>query len=400
MCSSMKLPQDENGQPRSDVIPQLSNRKPQAREGHGARDNDTMNAAVLSEQQFGAALRREIRRTERSQRPFLLVLASLGTVSSHGNGTAHLEHVASALASASRETDTIGWQQQNEVLGAIFTEIAAAEKSAILSAIKQKVSAVMDGKLPGTDASEVTLTFHFFPEDSKREGHSAPRLHAELDRGQQAKLAARGLKRAIDVTGSALGLVVLSPVFLAIGLLIKLTSKGPVLFCQRRVGWKGKEFTFLKFRSMSDNTDVTLHKEYVSDFIAGKATMQESADGKASAYKVIDDPRVTPFGRFLRRTSLDELPQLINVLKGEMSLVGPRPPIPYELAWYELWHLRRIIEVKPGITGLWQVCGRSKTSFDEMVRIDLRYARNWSLSLDFLILLKTPGAVLSRDGAY
>jgi lipopolysaccharide/colanic/teichoic acid biosynthesis glycosyltransferase len=151
---------------------------------------------------------------------------------------------------------------------------------------------------------------------------------------------------------------------------------------------------------MCVNNDVTVHKEYVSHFIAGQATMQESADGTASAYKVIDDPRVTPFGRFLRKTSLDELPQLINVVKGEMSLVGPRPPIPYELASYELWHLRRIIEAKPGITGLWQVCGRSKTSFDEMVRLDLRYARGWSLSLDFKILLRTPGVVLSGDGAY
>ena len=128
--------------------------------------------------------------------------------------------------------------------------------------------------------------------------------------------------------------------------------------------------------------------------------MKESADRKTSAYKVIDDPRVTSFGRFLRKTSLDELPQLMNVLKGEMSLVGPRPPLPYEVASYDLWHRRRIIEVKPGITGLWQVCGRSRTSFDEMVRLDLRYARRWSLLLDFRILLKTPRAVLSGDGAY
>lgn len=396
----MKLPQGENGQPRMGVIPQLSHRKPQAREERGAHDNHNVTAAVLSEPQFAAALRREIRRTERSQRPFLLVLAALGTVSSHGNGSAHLEDLASALAGASRETDTIGWHQQNEVLGTIFTEIATAEKSAILLSIKQKMSAVMDAKLPGTNAKEVTLTFHFFPEDFTREVHSASWLRTGLDGEQQTKSAARGLKRAIDVTGSALGLIMLSPVLLAISLLIKLTSKGPVLFCQRRVGWKGKEFTFLKFRSMYANTDVTLHREYVSHFIAGQAPMKESADGKASAYKVIDDPRVTPFGRFLRKTSLDELPQLINVLEGEMSLVGPRPPIPYEVASYDLWHLRRIVEVKPGITGLWQVCGRSKTSFDEMVRLDLRYARTWSLSLDFIILLRTPRAVLSGDGAY
>ena len=382
------------------VIPQLSYRKPQAREERGARDDDSMNAAVLSERQFGAALRREIRRTERSQRPFLLVLATLEAVCTNGNGTAHLEDVASALAAVGRETDTIGWHRQNEVLGAIFTELGTAEKSAILNSLQQKVNAVLDEKLIGKNARDVNLTFHFFPEDSKHEGQSALRLHAELNGGHQPKAAARGIKRAIDVTGSALGLILLSPVLFAISLVIKFTSKGPVLFRQRRVGWKGKEFTFLKFRSMYVNNDVTLHKEYVSRFIAGKATMKESADGKASAYKVIDDPRVTPFGRFLRKTSLDELPQLINVLRGEMSLVGPRPPIPYEVASYDLWHFRRIVDVKPGITGLWQVRGRSKTSFDEMVRLDLLYARTWSLSLDFMILLRTPGVVLSGDGAY
>jgi lipopolysaccharide/colanic/teichoic acid biosynthesis glycosyltransferase len=148
------------------------------------------------------------------------------------------------------------------------------------------------------------------------------------------------------------------------------------------------------------NSDAALHKDYVSRFIAGDAPMKESADGRSSAYKVIDDPRVTPFGRFLRKTSLDELPQLINVLKGEMSLVGPRPPLPYEFDCYDVWHLRRIVEVKPGITGLWQVCGRSRMSFDEMVRLDLRYATHWSLGLDFMILIRTPGVVLSGDGAY
>jgi lipopolysaccharide/colanic/teichoic acid biosynthesis glycosyltransferase len=284
-------------------------------------------------------------------------------------------------------------------VGAIFTELGTADKKSILASVKHKISTVVNEKLPSKDAGEVNLTFRFFPEDSRREGPSVFRLPAESD-GEQPKAVARTVKRAIDITGSTLALVVLSPVLLAISLLIKLTSKGPVLFCQRRVGQLGKEFTFLKFRSMCVNNDVTVHKEYVSHFIAGQATMQESADGTASAYKVIDDPRVTPFGRFLRKTSLDELPQLINVVKGEMSLVGPRPPIPYELASYELWHLRRIIEAKPGITGLWQVCGRSKTSFDEMVRLDLRYARGWSLSLDFKILLRTPGVVLSGDGAY
>jgi lipopolysaccharide/colanic/teichoic acid biosynthesis glycosyltransferase len=382
------------------VISQLSYRKPQALDEEvGERPRDTMNSVVLPEPQFNAALRREVRRTERSEKPFLLMLATMETASTTRKEASRLEGLGSALAASTRETDIVGWHRRGEVVGAIFTELGTADKKSILASVKHKISTVVNEKLPSKDAGEVNLTFRFFPEDSRREGPSVFRLPAESD-GEQPKAVARTVKRAIDITGSTLALVVLSPVLLAISLLIKLTSKGPVLFCQRRVGQLGKEFTFLKFRSMCVNNDVTVHKEYVSHFIAGQATMQESADGTASAYKVIDDPRVTPFGRFLRKTSLDELPQLINVVKGEMSLVGPRPPIPYELASYELWHLRRIIEAKPGITGLWQVCGRSKTSFDEMVRLDLRYARGWSLSLDFKILLRTPGVVLSGDGAY
>jgi lipopolysaccharide/colanic/teichoic acid biosynthesis glycosyltransferase len=359
-----------------------------------------MNSTVLSNPQFSAALRRERRRTERSERPFLLMLASLETMSANENATEYLGDLASALATVSRETDIIGWHRQDEMVGAIFTELGTNDRSAILTSLKQKVSEVVAEKLPGKGAREVHLSFHFFPEDSRREKHSALQLHADLYGEQPPNAVGRELKRVIDVMGRALALIVLSPVLLAISLLIKLTSKGPVLFRQPRVGQHGKEFIFLKFRSMYVDSDGTLNRDYVTDFIAGRAPMLTSADGKARAYKVINDPRVTPFGRFLRKTSLDELPQLINVLRGEISLVGSRPPLPYELGCYHIWHFRRIIEIKPGITGLWQVCGRSKTSFDDMVRLDLRYATSWSLWLDFMILLKTPGVVISGDGAY
>jgi lipopolysaccharide/colanic/teichoic acid biosynthesis glycosyltransferase len=361
---------------------------------------DCMNSNVLSEPQFRAALRWERRRTERSERPFLLVLASLGMVTANDCKTASLENLASALAASFRETDIIGWHRQDGVLGAIFTELGTSDTSAIRTAIEKRVLAVMDERPIANHREEITLTFHFFPDDSKHEEHSVRRLRAEVYGEQQSKPVAQAVKRIIDVTGSVAALILLSPALLAISLLIKLTSEGPVLFRQSRIGQHGREFTFLKFRSMYANTDAALHKEYVSHFIAGKAQMRESADGKTSAYKVIDDPRITPLGRFLRRMSLDELPQLINVLKGELSLVGPRPPLPYEFACYHLWHRRRVVEVRPGITGLWQVDGRSRTSFDEMVRLDLRYATRWSLWLDFVILLRTPGAVLSGDGAH
>jgi lipopolysaccharide/colanic/teichoic acid biosynthesis glycosyltransferase len=158
-------------------------------------------------------------------------------------------------------------------------------------------------------------------------------------------------------------------------------------------------FLFFKFRSMRVNTDDRIHREYVASLIEGKNAQVDQGNGKKPWFKLKADPRITPIGRFIRKTSIDELPQLLNVLKGEMSLVGPRPPIPYETDRYQAWHLRRLLEVRPGITGLWQVEGRSRVSFDDMVRLDLRYARTWSLWLDVRILLKTVVVVLRRDGA-
>jgi lipopolysaccharide/colanic/teichoic acid biosynthesis glycosyltransferase len=181
---------------------------------------------------------------------------------------------------------------------------------------------------------------------------------------------------------------------------IKATSEGPVLFRQRRVGQYGQHFTFLKFRSMHANNDHSVHKEFITQFITSRAQGERSPTNGDKIYKLPNDKRVTRVGRFLRKTSLDELPQFFNVLIGDMSLVGPRPPIPYELAAYQTWHRRRVLEVKPGITGLWQVTGRSRVKFDEMVRLDLRYATSWSPWLDLKILLRTPLAVVKGTGAY
>ena len=200
--------------------------------------------------------------------------------------------------------------------------------------------------------------------------------------------------------GSILALIVCSPLFGIISLAIKLTSRGAILFKQERVGQYGVGFRFLKFRSMECVNDPSIHREYVRRFIAGEPDPSQTGGGRNVVYKLRSDPRVTRVGKFLRRTSLDELPQLINVLKGEMSLVGPRPPIPYELEAYRIWHRRRVLEAKPGITGLWQVNGRSRLKFDDMVRLDLQYAKKWSLWLDIKILLQTPRAVLFGEGAY
>ncbi len=198
---------------------------------------------------------------------------------------------------------------------------------------------------------------------------------------------ARILKRTFDLLISALAIALLFPVWLLIALLIKLDSKGPVFYTQERVGMDGRLFLLYKFRTMQAGADSEVHREYQRAFIAGKAEANVGNENKPT-YKLLADPRITRVGKLLRRTSLDEVPQLLNVLSGDMSLVGPRPPIPYEVEAYELWHRKRL-DMKPGLTGLWQVSGRNRLPFEEMVRLDLFYIENWSLLLDLKILLRT-----------
>jgi lipopolysaccharide/colanic/teichoic acid biosynthesis glycosyltransferase len=213
-------------------------------------------------------------------------------------------------------------------------------------------------------------------------------------------------KRCMDVVLATLLLILLSPLLLLIAILIKLDTPGPVIFVQERVGsrrcsragkmtWKIQNFPFYKFRSMVHNVDQSAHQAYVEAWVQGHVL--PSGVGGAS-FKLTNDRRVTRVGRVLRRTSLDELPQLVNVLKGEMSLVGPRPVPTYEVAQYQPWQYERLA-VLPGITGLWQVQGRGRVSFDEMMRMDIEYVRNQSLWLDVKLLLLTIPAVLSGQGA-
>ncbi len=202
-------------------------------------------------------------------------------------------------------------------------------------------------------------------------------------------------KRAIDVIACGAIMIVGAPLFLIIAALIKLTSRGPIFFRQVRLGRDGEPFTFYKFRTMRHNNDDSVHRSFSRDFIKGQA---EGAD-EHGVFKMVRDPRVTSVGRFLRRTSLDELPQFWNVIRGEMSLVGPRPPISYEIEHYEDWHKDRL-RVKPGLTGLWQVSGRSQVPFDEMVKLDLYYISQWSVALDLKIIWKTIPVMVKGDGAY
>ena len=251
--------------------------------------------------------------------------------------------------------------------------------------------------------SGLAVTTHLFPESWDKDSPDRVadiKLYPDLSRRVSKKRLPTIVKRGIDIVGGGLLLIVLSPLFAAIALAIKLASKGPVIFEQERMGQFGKSFKCLKFRTMYTNNDPKIHREYVQSFIAGKTESGPRNNAEPVVYKITNDPRVTPIGKLLRKTSLDEFPQLWNVLRGEMSLVGPRPPVRYEFEVYDVWHRRRVFEVKPGITGLWQVSGRSRTCFDDMVRLDLRYSQSWSLWLDVKILLATPLAIVEGDGAH
>lgn len=203
------------------------------------------------------------------------------------------------------------------------------------------------------------------------------------------------MKRSLDLLSTAVGLLLTSPLLLLVAVAIKLESKGPVLFHQERIGMDGKRFQMLKFRTMVHNAPDGPHRELMARLLAD--TVAPKPVGGDGFFKPSDDPRVTRVGKFLRRYSIDEVPQLLNVLRGEMSLVGPRPAIAYEVALYEDWQRRRL-DVLPGMTGLWQVSGRSRLSPADMLRLDVHYAETWSLAEDFLIMLRTIPAIL-KDNA-
>ncbi|MDQ7008083.1 MAG: sugar transferase, partial [Acidobacteriota bacterium] len=206
------------------------------------------------------------------------------------------------------------------------------------------------------------------------------------------------LKRLVDIAVSAVLLVIFSPLMLLVALAIKIFSKGPVLFSQERIGYRGRPFKFYKFRSMHVANDPSIHQDYVKKWIEGDKAA-EVQDGDTKVHKITRDPRIIPWvGPFIRKFSIDELPQLFNVIKGDMSLVGPRPCLPYEAEMYRRWHKMRF-DALPGITGLWQVSGRNRLSFDQMVALDIRYLQNWSLGLDLQIMAKTPYIILF-DKAY
>ena len=351
-------------------------------------------ALVIAEDLFRDVLVRERKRAERFDESLVLVLVSLKlTPAESSNWTSLID----ALHTVKRDTDVLGWFERGSVLGLIVSQTDSSDRSfarGVESRVKQAITARLD-----VDArSDVSIRLYRHvgqtPGEPQTDETASFLRELQASRGDRVRDV---LKRGLDVALSAALLLLVAPLFLLIAGLVKLFSPGPVFFRQIRVGEYGKPFTMLKFRTMHVNNDQTIHKAFVSQLIKG--TVPAGGDTTATPFKISRDPRVTPIGRLLRKTSLDELPQIWNVLRGEMSLVGPRPPLCYEVEQYKSWHYRRVLEAKPGITGLWQVSGRSRTTFEDMVRLDLRYAKNCSAWTDIKILLATPRAVISGKGA-
>ena len=349
------------------------------------------------EAHFRHMLRVERMRTERSKRPFLLLLLDISRLRMKWLPEESLNGIQTALSFSLREVDIRGWYHLQSTIGILVTDVCQQDHAAVDSFI-QKIYDRFCEKLAPDHIGKIGITFHVFPEadgGSFQDNAFNVHLYPDLIRQGMRKNFSLAVKKVIDVIGSSLGLLFLAPLFLMVAAAIKATSSGPVLFKQRRVGLNGKRFGMLKFRTMKTNCDSADHQNYIKKYICE----QKDAAVEPGVFKLTHDSRITPIGQFLRKTSLDELPQLLNVLKGDMSLVGPRPPIPYECDLYDIWHRRRLLSCMPGITGLWQVLGRSRTTFDEMVRLDLKYIREWSLWLDIKILFMTPMAVIKGSGA-
>jgi lipopolysaccharide/colanic/teichoic acid biosynthesis glycosyltransferase len=342
---------------------------------------------LLSEELFDDALVRERKRADRFEEPFILFLLTI----QGPRGRESWKLLIEALSQSAQDTDVIGWFRQDNVIG-LVRPIIGADATEEASSLAVKIRRALGRR--GTDGLQ-RCSLHW--EVYSPSGAPTPSAVIEAERRRTPPRTVRNvIKRAVDVVGSTILLVTLAPIFAIVSAAVKLTSKGPVFFPQERVGADGRPFRMVKFRTMHANADPSIHQRYVEDFIR---TSSAARTGE-QIFKIVNDPRVTPVGHFLRRSSLDELPQFWNVLKGEMSLVGPRPPLPYEVAKYKSWHKRRLLEAKPGITGAWQVNGRSRTTFEEMVRLDLRYARTHSVWTDLKIIMATPKAMISGKGAH
>jgi lipopolysaccharide/colanic/teichoic acid biosynthesis glycosyltransferase len=343
---------------------------------------------------------RERKRTDRSGLAMAMLLIGVQD-GWRDNTSALFAGIANALSAIKSDIDIVGWFERGAIMGLIVPEIETANLASICGRLEAEFRTEITNRFEGDLTERLSIKLCVYPEPPQLGDDELPAvdpfLYPELHVQQERLILFQMMKRGMDILGSLALLFFLSPLLLVIAGLVKLSSRGPVLFHQMRIGQMLKPFMMCKFRSMYANADHGIHHNYVSWFITSSDKGQEQDKNKT--FKLTNDPRITPIGHFLRKTSLDELPQLWNVLVGQMSLVGPRPPLWYEVQQYKPWHRHRVLDAKPGITGLWQVTGRSRTTFDEMVRLDLRYARGQSLWADIRILLATPAAVINGKGA-
>jgi lipopolysaccharide/colanic/teichoic acid biosynthesis glycosyltransferase len=354
---------------------------------------DTRRAAVpldevLCRAHFLKQIQRERRRADRSKSPLSIALFRFD--GNTKNAMRSVDKLVKIIFDRKRETDILG-DLGNGLIAVLLPDTDAAGTHYFAHSIAERAAPLPFARCSATYPDQLFESLAAIP--------AGPQQLTTAVFGEPSRNSAlsRGVKRLIDLFGATAALIVFSPLMMTAAIAVACTSRGPVIFKQVRLGRGAVPFVFYKFRTMYCNADDRIHREHVERLI--KAGAQNGPSAQSTWSKLSADPRITPLGALLRKTSIDELPQLFNVVKGDLSLVGPRPALPYEAENYQSWHLRRIFDRKPGISGLWQACSRGESTFDDMVRMDIQYIRNWSIALDIKILIKTIMVVLRRTGA-
>jgi lipopolysaccharide/colanic/teichoic acid biosynthesis glycosyltransferase len=349
------------------------------------RDPVETGHPILGESVLKDTLVRERKRADRFGAPFAVLIVDRTDAAADSN---QWVAVVTAIAGVKRDSDAVGWLEEGAVLGLLLPEASRAGSLAVLDRLRRELAL----QIGDSALAAVSMRLYAHGLEAGPDGAPFPPVDLLIEAfAQEEERPWRdAAKRALDIVGSLVMMLLFAPVMIVPMAAVKATSPGPVFLRQVRIGRRGEPFKMLKLRTMYANAGHGIHKDYMAWFISSSG--KESRSG-AEFFKLKNDPRITRPGHLLRRASLDELPQFLNVLRGEMSLVGPRPPLPFEVEQYQPWHRRRVLEAKPGITGLWQVSGRSRTTFDDMVRLDLRYARTRSLWTDIKILAATPRAM-------
>jgi lipopolysaccharide/colanic/teichoic acid biosynthesis glycosyltransferase len=333
---------------------------------------------IFSEEEFHTILKQERYRTDRSHQSFSLLIFDIKNII---DNTDIINKYINMLRKRIRLTDTIGWFSENNTIAILLiaTDIEGARHiaSEIDNTILNNVNPPYNIFNYPNNWNSLSLN-GVVSQDTEKKTLKNNKIILKMENIFIKKLPI--WKRTLDILISTMVLIILSPLFLLIAIYIRIMSPGPILFKQQRVGLNGKEFTFYKFRTMKMNNDDSYHQDHLKELIKSEKPMQK-LDNQS-------DPRIIPGGYLLRTSGLDELPQLINIFKGEMSFVGPRPSIPYEVKEFLLWHKSRF-DITPGLTGLWQVSGKNKLSFSQMIRLDISYGKKMSFWLDMFIILKT-----------